>query len=143
MNVTRREVLGGGIAAMVGGVSKRMATEGERSSAPRCGGFPVLWLELIEKRSWLGDFKCRLAAARLVSVDLDVEDEWGDLNRVWVDGQMRLGLGDDEGGYWLIERAYEIMSPNEELHEGKFPVAYELSMEELDELISDRIASWT
>lgn len=63
--------MGGGIAAMAVGVVKRMSAEGERSSASRCGGFPVLWLELIEKRSWLGDFKCRLAAARLVSVDLD------------------------------------------------------------------------
>ena len=50
--------------------------------------------------------------------------------------------GNDVNGYWKIERAFEMMEPHIELHESKFPVAYELTMDQLREVMEARVASW-
>ena len=81
-------------------------------------------------------------ARRMVTVDLEDEDDWGDVNWFWTGTEMAWGLGNYVDGYWKIERAFEMMEPSAELHESKFPVAYELTMDQLRELMEARVASW-
>lgn len=106
--------------------------------------FPVLLLELCGK--YPGEegphVVTHLCARRMVTVDLEDEDAWGDVNVFWTGTEMAWGLGNDVDGYWKISRAFEMVEPHVELHESKFPVAYELTMAELRELMEARVASW-
>lgn len=51
-------------------------------------------------------------------------------------------LGDDVDGYWKIARVFEMIEPRVELHEDKFPVSYELTLEQFRELMEKRVARW-
>ena len=106
--------------------------------------FPVLLLELCGK--YPGEegpqVVTHLCARRMVTVDLEDEDDWGDVNTFWTGTEIAWGLGNDVDGYWKIARAFEMVEPHVELHESKFPVAYELTMAELRELMEVRVASW-
>jgi len=106
--------------------------------------FPILFLELSGKyKGEVGDIEVtNMTSRRMVAVDLENEEEWGDINSFWDGEGLSLGLGNDEDGYWKIVRAFEIMEPTEELHEDKYPVSYELSLDQLAELMDERVESW-
>ena len=143
MKINRRNFLRGALSAAVwprcdDGPSARDETEVPRTE------FPVLLLELCGKYPVEAGLQLatHLAARRIVTVDLEDEDDWGEVNTFWTGTEMALGLGNDVDGYWKIERAFEMMEPSAELHESKFPVAYELTMDQLRELMKARVASW-
>lgn len=50
--------------------------------------------------------------------------------------------GNDVNGYWKIERVFEMVEPRVELHEDKFPISYELTLEQFRELMEKRVESW-
>lgn len=143
MKIDRRDFLRGVFAATVlpksaGGLLAKDAAEVPRT------GFPVLLLELGAK--YPGEEGPQMVthpgARRMASIDLEDEDEWGDLNLFWTGTEMAWGLGNDVDGYWKIERVFEMSEPQVELLESKFPVANELTMSELQELMEARVASW-
>ena len=45
-------------------------------------------------------------------------------------------------GYWKIERVFEMVEPRMELHEDKFPISYELTLEQFRELMEKRVERW-
>ena len=45
-------------------------------------------------------------------------------------------------GYWKIERVVEMVEPRVELHEDKFPISSELTLEQFGVLMEKRVASW-
>lgn len=106
---------------------------------------PLLYLELCGKYIGEGDAAevSHLTSRRIVAVDLEDEDDSGEIN-VFVDerGELCYGLGNDEEGYWKIVRVFEIQEPAHELHEGRFPVAYELTREQFADLMSAGEARW-
>ena len=75
---------------------------------------------------------------RLVSLDLDDEDDWGDLETgVDDDGKAWAEVGGEEGYRWPVARAFEVI-PLSEKHEGKFPMARALTLRELDRLVREK-----
>ena len=79
-----------------------------------------------------------ITSRRLVPVDLGNESELGDIQRIVDDkGEICWGLGDDENGWWKIVDVFEMMEPNEELHENKYPVSFHLDESEFSDLVSD------
>lgn len=111
-----------------------------------CGAredFPCLLLELCGKYPGEEgpDAVTHLTSRRMVSVDLEDEDDWGDLNTFWDGEAMAWGLGNDVDGYWKIIRVFEMIDPRIEMHEGGFPVAYELTFDQLEALMDRRVES--
>ena len=143
MKIERRDFLCGALAATILPQRDDGALTEDAEETPRMA-FPVLILELCGK--YPGEegpqVVTHLCARRMVTVDLEDEDDWGDVNAFWTGTEMALGLGNDVDGYWKIERAFEMMEPHIELHESKFPVAYELTMDQLREVMEARVASW-
>ena len=143
MKIDRRDFLRGVLAATVLPKSAGGLLAMDAAEVPRTG-FSVLLLELGAK--YPGEegphVVTHLVARRVVTVDLEDEDEWGDLNLFWIGTEMAWGLGNDVDGYWKIERTFEMSEPQVELLESKFPVANELTMSELQELMEARVASW-
>ena len=143
MNINRRNFLRGALSLTVlprcQGESLTVGAEDGRRTE-----FPVLLLELCGKYpGGTGPQPVmHLAARRMVVVDLEDEDDWGDVNVFWTGTETAWGLGDDVDGYWKIVRAFEMMEPHDELHESRFPVAYELTIAQLRELMEARVASW-
>ena len=143
MKINRRNFLRGALSMTAlprcaDGAFARDETEALRMK------FPVLLLELCGKYPG-EEGPCavtHLCARRMVAVDLEDEDAWGDVNVFWIGTEMAWGLGNDVDGYWKIARAFEMVEPHVELHESKFPVAYELTMAELRELMEARVAGW-
>ena len=143
MKINRRTFLRGALSAAVLPRCDDRPSARDATEAPQTE-FPVLLLELCGKYPG-EEGPCavtHLCARRMVSVDLEDEDAWGDVNVFWTGTEMAWGLGNDVEGYWKIARAFEMVEPLVELHEAKFPVAYELTMVELRELIEARVASW-
>ena len=143
MKINRRSFLRGALSATILPRCGDWPLASAETEAPRTE-FPVLLLELCGK--YPGEEGSRavthLCARRMVTVDLEDEDAWGDINVFWAGTEMAWGLGNDVDGYWKIERAFEMVEPHVELHESKFPVAYELTIAELQELMEARVASW-
>jgi len=48
----------------------------------------------------------------------------------------------DGGLIEAVVRVFEMIEPRVELHEGKFPVAYELTFEQFAAMMDRRIESW-
>ena len=76
---------------------------------------------------------------RLVSLDLDDEDDWGELetgfdedDRVWA------MVGSGERCCWNVARAFVVV-PLSEKHYGKFPMALALTLRELRDLALARL----
>ena len=79
---------------------------------------------------------------RLVSLDLDDEDDWGDLETgVDEDGKAWAEVGGEEGYRWPVARAFEVI-PLSEKHEGKFPMAKAITLRELDRLVRERFEKY-
>jgi len=76
---------------------------------------------------------------RRVTVDLENEDERGDIQ--WFfntdTGENCWGLGNEEIGWWKIVETFEIIEPNEEVHENKYPVAYHLDESGFSRLVAE------
>ena len=143
MKINRRNFLCGVLSATVLPRCDDGPSVGNETEAPRTE-FPMLLLELCGK--YPGEEETHvvthLCARRMVTVDLEDEDAWGDVNVFWTGTEMALGLGNDVDGYCKIVRAFEMVEPHAELYGSKFPVAYELTMAELRELMEARVASW-
>jgi len=148
MNIKRRTFLSGAIAAAVasagaGGVAA-VAEEHKSAGRGQVDDFPILLMELCGKYPGEEgpDVVTHLTSRRMVSVDLENDDDWGDLNTFWDGEEMAWGLGNDVDGYWKIVRVFELVEPQIEMHEDKFPMAYELTFDQLVELMDARIARW-
>lgn len=78
-----------------------------------------------------------LTSRRTVSVDLDKAEELSDVGQFDLGGVKTCGLGNERDGWWRIVGAFEVIEPTQELHEGKYPVCFELADYALDECIKD------
>lgn len=133
--MTRKEFLVGGVgAAIVGVMGVGVGWEREE--------FPIVELELGEKCDWLGETDESPPMAMTVRVDFEDEDDWGDLNVVWVGDARRIGLGNDVDGYRIVERAYEVIEPRLESLEDKHSVRLEVTMDYLEDLLERRVKTW-
>ena len=75
---------------------------------------------------------------RLVTLDLDYEDDWGDLETgIDEDGKAWAEVGSGERCCWHVARAF-VATPQGEKHDGKFPMARALTLRELDGLVRER-----
>ena len=75
---------------------------------------------------------------RLVSLDLDDEDDWGELETGFdEDDRAWAMVGGGERCCWPVARAFAVI-PLSEKHEGKFPMARALTLRELDALVRER-----
>ena len=75
---------------------------------------------------------------RLVSLDLDVEDDWGELETGFdEDDKVWAMVGSGKRCCWHVTRAF-VMIPANEKHDGKFPMARALTLRELDRLVRER-----
>lgn len=74
---------------------------------------------------------------RIVSVDIDNEDELGDIQHFFCADteEEAWGLGTEEIGWWRIVEAYEIQESTMELHGDKYPVSHLMSMDRFEEVI--------
>ena len=86
------------------------------------GGIVAL---LLCGKEWLDGGRCgprdrdggyRGPSSRMVVVDLDCEDDWGEVEVMEADG-LRIRLGNDEDGYWRVKAAYEFIDPAQNRHE--------------------------
>ena len=154
--ITRLEMMGGGFALVVAALNgakvpledakdRRRADSGVvslKDQSPQ--EFPILLLELCGK--YPGGEEAGIVthrdSRRIVTIDLEDEDDWGDVNWFWTGTEMAWGLGDDVNGYWKIERVFEMVEPRVELHEDKFPISYELTLEQFRVLMEKRVESW-
>ena len=94
---------------------------------------------LLDGKEWLDGGRCgprdpdggyRGPSSRMVVVDLDCEDEWGEVEVMEAD-ELRIRLGNDEGGYWRVKAAYEFIDPAQNRHENRWDVWHELPLPEL------------
>ena len=105
---TRRKMLGGVAAMAACGplAAKVRAGGGQSSDEPS-----VVLLELSRTRD-VGDGQATVRAGRrFVRVDLDDADDLGDLNETFDGENGIVGLGNDEDGYWKVERAFGPVDP--------------------------------
>lgn len=86
------------------------------------------------------DRKCtHCHSRRAVSVDLDNKHEREDVQR-FLDpdtGCFVWGFGSVKGGWWKIVDAFEMIEPNEDVHENKYPVSFHLDKEQFAEIIRE------
>lgn len=66
----------------------------------------------------------------MVVMDLDCEEDWGEVE-VMTTGALRIRLGNDSDGYWLVKGAYELIDSATDRHEGRWEVCHELPLHEL------------
>ena len=79
---------------------------------------------------------------RLVSLGLDTEDDWGELETgVDDDGKAWAMVGSGERCCWRVARAFAVI-PLSEKHHGKFPMARALTLRELDALVRERFEKY-
>ena len=135
---TRRKMLGGMVAVAAGGsLAGMMLAGGETFEAP-LDEASVVMLELSQKRDVGHGKETGCAGRRFVCVDLDDADDLGDLNET-SDGESGfVGLGNDEDGYWKVERAFGL-APS--AHEGEAPVWREVPIPAFREALRRRAAS--
>lgn len=108
---TRRKMLGGMVAVAAGGSLAGKMLAGGESFGASPDESSVVMLELSQKRD-VGRRKATgCAGRRFVCVDLDDEDDLGDLNETSDGENGFVGLGNDEDGYWKVERAFGPVDP--------------------------------
>ena len=78
-------------------------------------------------------------ARRIIKVDLDDEDEWGDIevgknpwNETWAE------VGGEVEGRWRVVRAFRRVPAQAGLHTDRFEMADEISMSELYDAVMAR-----
>lgn len=76
---------------------------------------------------------------RMVIVDLDKKSEARDIQKFLSkeDNQEHWGLIAKDLGWWLIIEAYELIEPNQDLHEDKYDVAFYLTKEQFEKLLEN------
>ena len=103
-----------------------------------CGcsiGEKFVWVILGEQRDAAGQVITR-QYQRMVMVDINRAEDRGQFAKdVYGDYDDSVWFGDDELGYWKVEKAFEFIEPTEELHEERFPVSFELSLYELMDMV--------
>lgn len=98
----------------------------------------ILFLVLQGKYDPEGKKDIHCTSRRLVSVDLSIEEERGDIQLFTSeDGKDNWGLGNEETGWWRIKEAYTFVEPTLELHEDKYPVSYWIPEEGFDEILKE------
>ena len=131
-------MLGGMVAAAASGsLAGKMLAGGETFEAPSDEA-SVVMLELSQKRDVGYGKEVGCAGRRFVCVDLDDADDLGDLNET-SDGESGfVGLGNDEDGYWKVERAFGL-APS--AHEGEEPAWREVPIPAFRAALRRRAAS--
>lgn len=98
----------------------------------------ILFFVLQGKYDPEGKKDVHCTSRRLVSVDLSVEEERGDIQLFTSeDGKDHWGLGNEEIGWWRINEAYEFVEPTLELHEDKYPMSMAISDVALEEIVKE------
>ena len=106
---------------------------GKKGAAQKTTDRTVVMLEVVPKHKW------EKGKRKLVSLDLDDVDDWGELetgfdddDRVWA------MVGSGERCCWNVARAFVVV-PLSEKHYGKFPMARALTLRELRDLALARL----
>ena len=134
---TRRKMLGGMVAVAAGGSLAGKMLAGGESFGASPDESSVVMLELSQKRD-VGRRKATgCAGRRFVCVDLDDEDDLGDLNETSDGENGFVGLGNDEDGYWKVERAFGL-APS--AHEGAAPTWREMPLSAFRAALRRRVA---
>ena len=95
-------------------------------------------LALVLQGKYDAEGRIESTARRIVTVDLSDESCWGDIG--WFatsDGDEHRGLGNEEDGWWLVAEAFELVEPETELHEGKYPIGYFLTGYDLSKVLEE------
>lgn len=81
---------------------------------------------------------------RLVDVDLDCDEDWGDLATYEGrnGGRATAELGNDVDGYWKVVRAFG-EDPEGGRHEGRFPMLVEIPLADLHLKCDSRTAAYS
>ena len=102
---------------------------GEKGSAKKAGDRTVVMLEVVPKHKWEREKR------KLVSLDLDDADDWGDLEVSLPDAKKCWAeVGIDEDSRWRVVRAFKVVSLGEGRFQGKFPMAEAITLRELRDL---------
>ena len=89
----------------------------------------VVMLEIVPKRKWEKEKR------KIVSLDLDDVDDWGDLEVSLPDAKKCWAeVGIDEDSRWRVVRAFKVVSLGEGRFQGKFPMAEAITLRELRDL---------
>lgn len=77
---------------------------------------------------------------RLISMDIDDEDDWGDIKMTESgDGEASGEVVDETGSGWKILNAYRVVPIDEGKHNGKFPMAVAVTLGELHGMLLERL----
>ena len=134
---TRRKMLGGMVAVAAGGSRAGKMFAGGESFGVDPDEAAVVMLELSQKCD-VGHGKATgCGGRRFVCVDLDDEDDLGDLNETSDGENGFVGLGNDEDGYWKVERAFGL-APS--AREGATPTWREVPLSAFRAALRRRVA---
>lgn len=81
------------------------------------------------------------APRRTVSIDLNVAEERGNVQSFFSEelgGDLYLGFGNAEKGWWRIVEAFENVEPTVELLDGQFPFAFHIEEKDLVRIIEEK-----
>ena len=81
------------------------------------------------------------APRRVVNIDLDVAEERGNVQSFFSEelgGDLYLGFGNAENGWWRIVEAFENVEPTVELLDGQFPFAFRIEEKDLVRIIEEK-----
>ena len=101
-----------------------------QKTTDRTGGM----LEGVPKHKW------EKGKRKLLSLDLDDVDDWGDLEVSLPDAKKCWAeVGIDEDSRWRVVRAFKVVSLGDGLFQGKFPMAEAITLRELRDLALARL----
>ena len=107
---------------------------GKKGAAQKTTDRTVVMLEVVPKHKWEKEKR------KLVSLDLDDEDDWGDLEVSLPDAKKCWAeVGIDEDSRWRVVRAFKVVSLGDGLFQGKFPMAEAITLRELRDLALARL----
>ena len=107
-------------------------------AAKKAGDRTVVMLEVVPKHKWEKEKR------KIVSLDLDDVDDWGDLEVSLPDAKKCWAeVGIDEDSRWRVVRAFKVVSLGEGSFQGKFPMAEVISLGELRDLALARFEKFS
>lgn len=99
---------------------------------------PLLWMELSDLYDEWGNF-LEASCRSLVELDIGDECDWGDVDLRWSNSGAFWGFGNDNDGYWKIERVFcgDDESIGTRCVNYRVPMMREISLEEFGKLVLD------
>lgn len=99
----------------------------------------IIQLVLQGRYSKDGEPFTHMNVRRIVPVAIDIKDELKDVKKFFCKDENRdvWGLEDDEGMFWRIVEAFEVMEPELFIHGNKYPVSFELTDDGFEETIKE------